>query len=199
MRHRLGRSSSSVAPAREEAEPVQVAGGLTETPSWHGSHQIPLTLLSFRVAPLCSSWCARCWGWGWPRRSAHIHRYHTSGSPTQRWNPPCGAGTRGTSHPLASLPSQRHRCPALATLSPNGAPPFPNSTSSEEVQKMLNPTTTSSVQMSHASSCTHSSLHVPFCFYILSNSRHYQLQFQGADPMDDDCNLFNEMATRTEV
>jgi hypothetical protein len=40
MRHRLGSSSSSVAPAREEAEPIQVTGGLAETPSWHGSHRI---------------------------------------------------------------------------------------------------------------------------------------------------------------
>jgi hypothetical protein len=64
---------------------------------------------------------------------------------------------------------------------------------------MLNPATASSVQLSYASSRTHRSLHVPFCFYILSNSRHYRLQFQGADPMDDDCNLFDEMATGTEV
>jgi hypothetical protein len=64
---------------------------------------------------------------------------------------------------------------------------------------MLNPATASSVQLSYASSRTHRSLHVPFCFYILSYSRHYRLQFQGADPMDDDCNLFDEMATGTEV
>jgi hypothetical protein len=159
----------------------------------------PLAPLSFRVAPLCSNWCARCWEWGWPRRSAHIHRSHTSGSPTRRWNPPCGAGTRGTSSPMASLPSQWHRCPALATPSPSGAPPFLASTSSEEVEKMLNLATASSVQLCYASSCTHSSLHVPFCFYIPSNSRHYRLQFQGADPIDDDCNLFDEMATRAEV
>jgi hypothetical protein len=73
------------------------------------------------------------------------------------------------------------------------------SKTSEEVQKMLNPATVNSVQLSHASSRTHSSLHGPFCFYVLSNSRHYQLQFHGADPMDDDCNLFDEMATRPEV
>jgi hypothetical protein len=199
MRHRLGHSSSSVAPAREEAEPVQVARGLAETPSWHGSHRIRWRRSRFasRRSALAGALAARSGGWS--RRSAHIHRSHTSGSPTRRWNPPCGAGTRGTSSPMASLPSQWHRCPALATPSPSGAPPFLASTSSEEVQKMLNLATASSVQLCYASSCTHSSLHVPFCFYIPSNSRHYRLQFQGADPIDDDCNLFDEMATRAEV
>jgi hypothetical protein len=60
---------------------------------------------------------------------------------------------------MASLLSQRHRCPTLATPSPSGAPPFPTSTSSEEVQKILNPATASSVQLSHASFRMHNNLH----------------------------------------